>query len=289
MAGRRRWVIGLIRVPVHKDVWLWLTSLLMAAMALSLFYGDYANQSLPARLGNTLGTSSVGWFMFMIPRRLVYSAYDGVRATMRRSSQPAARIPSSESALIHPEEEIVLPSTTKRDVMIVYGRNVEARNALADFLRTLGLNPLQWNELVADMAQGSPYIGEVVARAFQRAQAVIVLMTPDEHVMLRADLGKDGGWAMQPRPNVLLEAGMALMHQPDRTIIVQMGKIRPVSDLEGRHVVRLGTEPNHQALVDLALRLQSAGCSVNRTGGDWLDTERFTRIKALTALPVLTT
>jgi hypothetical protein len=47
----------------------------------------------------------------------------------------------------------------------------------------------------------------------------------------------------RPRPNVLLEAGMAFGAQPTRTILVELGDLRPVSDLTGRNVIRLGAAP----------------------------------------------
>jgi hypothetical protein len=72
---------------------------------------------------------------------------------------------------------------------------------------------------------------------------------------------------MQPRPNVLFEAGMAMGRDEDRTIIVELGKVKTFSDIHGRHVVRLD---NTTALrQDLATRLRGAGCAANTDGTDW--------------------
>lgn len=48
-----------------------------------------------------------------------------------------------------------------------------------DFLRALGLKPLEFGRLVAETAKGAPYIGEVLDHAFEVATAVVVLFTPD--------------------------------------------------------------------------------------------------------------
>ena len=72
---------------------------------------------------------------------------------------------------------------------------------------------------------------------------------------------------MQPRPNVLFEAGLALARNEDRTIIVELGQIRTFSDIHGRHVVRLNNSIEKRQ--DLATRLRTAGCSVDLDGADW--------------------
>ncbi len=68
--------------------------------------------------------------------------------------------------------------------------------------------------------------------------------------------------------NVLYEAGMAMGLHRDRTIIVTMGNLRPFSDIDGRHVIRLtDSAPKRQ---ELAQRLRTVGCEVNREGSTWL-------------------
>jgi predicted nucleotide-binding protein len=97
---------------------------------------------------------------------------------------------------------------------------------------------------VALTGKGAPYIGEILDAAFAAAQAIVVLMTPDEIAYLRTDYanGEDDPEltpSAQARPNVLFEAGMALGRCPDRTILVEFGKVRPFSDVGGRHALRL--------------------------------------------------
>jgi predicted nucleotide-binding protein len=177
------------------------------------------------------------------------------------------------------EPETGNPST----VFVVHGRDLEARDAMWEFLLELGLHPLEWAELVASTGQGSPFIAEVLDKAFSEAQAIVVLMTPDDVVQLHPHLVKPGEQAFeskrsgQPRPNVLFEAGMAFGFNPRRTILVKVGNLRPVSDLQGRHVVEIGTEGT---LKGLALRLQSAGCPVDMSREPWLNVERFAKLRA---------
>jgi hypothetical protein len=63
---------------------------------------------------------------------------------------------------------------------------------------------------------------------------------------------------------------MALAVHQDRTILVELGKLRSFSDIYGRHVIRLdGTEG---PLRDIAKRLKTAGCAVDESGSDWATT-----------------
>jgi predicted nucleotide-binding protein len=169
-------------------------------------------------------------------------------------------------------------------VFVVHGRDTEAKEAVFGFLKDLGLHPLDWDEdLVALTGQGSPFVGQVLDAAFSHAQAVVVVMTPDDTVRLHPDLVGPGEQDFelrqqcQPRPNVLFEAGMAFGFCPTRTMLVEIGTLRPVSDLGGRHTIRLGTQ---ETLKALARRLEVAGCPVDRSGTAWLDTSRFSQLAA---------
>ncbi|MEV8233394.1 nucleotide-binding protein [Micrococcus luteus] len=158
-----------------------------------------------------------------------------------------------------------------RTVFVIHGRNESARAGLFTYLRSIGLNPLEWSQAIAMTKQGSPYIGDVLNMAFSSAQAVVVLQTPDDVAYLHESLAdpddQETHPRMQPRPNVIFEAGMALARDPDRTIIVELGKIQAFSDIHGRHVIRLDNSIAKRQ--ELANRLQTAGCIVNLAGTDW--------------------
>ena len=167
----------------------------------------------------------------------------------------------------------------RRKVMVVHGRDGRLRKAMFDFLRSVDLRPLEWSELVGSVNAGAPYIGEVLDAAFAQAQAVVVLSTPDDVAWLRDDLVPEGDPDSegvpkgQPRPNVFLEAGMAIGRFPTRTIFTEVGMMRPASDLAGRHAVRLDSGPECRR--DLAQRLERAGCLAKTDGTDWLSAGDF--------------
>lgn len=159
-------------------------------------------------------------------------------------------------------------------VMVVYGRNLAIRDAMFAFLRALGLYPIEWEDAVAQTGIGSPHNLAAVRAAMRSARAVIVLFTAEDEARLLPALARSEEPAEerelrgQPRPNVLLEAGLALAIDPAHTILVEVGAIRRASDLDGLNTVRLSNAaPSRQALRN---RLITAGCDVAETS-DWLE------------------
>lgn len=154
-------------------------------------------------------------------------------------------------------------------VMVIYGHDVEANTALFSWLRAIGLQPQEWSQLIQLSGSASPYIGQVLQQAFSHAQAVVAFFTPDEQVR---SVGSKS-WRRQARPNVLIEAGMALVTHPERTVFVTLGLQELPSDLAGRHYVRL--DGTSAPLHEIASRLRNVGCEVDTSGTDWLDPTRF--------------
>lgn len=164
-------------------------------------------------------------------------------------------------------------------VMVVHGRNTEASTAMFSFLKGIGLRPLDWDDLVSLTKSAAPFVGDVLTEAFGTAQAVVVLFTPDDEAKLREeflqpeDEDHERDLTPQARPNVLFEAGMALASHPNATVLVELGRLRPFTDLGGRHAVRLnGTAAQLQSLAE---RLETAGCDVDRTTNGWDDPSQF--------------
>ena len=165
------------------------------------------------------------------------------------------------------------PASDSRDVFVVHGRHLAARDALFEFLRAIGLHPMEWAEAVQLTNKPTPYISEILDAAFAQAHAIVVLFTPDDEARLRRDLvvpndpAYETSLAGQARPNVLFEAGIAMGRDENRTILVELGTLRPFSDIAGRHVLRLdGSSMRRQ---ELAQRLKAAGCPVRLDGTDW--------------------
>lgn len=169
-------------------------------------------------------------------------------------------------------------SKDRRAVFVVHGRNDALRKSMFDFLRSINLSPIEWSSAVQLTGEGSPYIGQILDAAFNHASAVVVLMTPDEIAYLQPRYGHgdhdpETQPAPQARPNVLFEAGMALGRDARRTVLIEVGAVRPFSDVAGRHAVRLTNSVASRQ--ELANRLETAGCDVILTGTDWHTTGDF--------------
>ena len=166
-----------------------------------------------------------------------------------------------------------------KKVFVVHGRDDYLRRYLFAFLRALDLKPLEWSEALKLTKKASPYIGEVLDKAFDNAQAIVVLLTPDDEVRLISELWSpdedesEKEFRLQPRPNVLFEAGMAFGRNPNRTLLIEVGRVKAFSDVAGRHVIRLTDSPENRQ--DVAERLQTAGCSVSTSGRDWMKQGKF--------------
>ncbi len=170
------------------------------------------------------------------------------------------------------KEQVVAP-TEGTKVFVVHGRDLRLRDGIFTFLRSIGLDPIEWIEAVAMTGKSAPYVGEILDTAFSNAQAIVVMLSGDDEARLCAELRQakeptyENELAPQARPNVLFEAGMAIAYNPDRTVLVEFGHLRPFSDIAGRHSVKMdGSTEKRQ---ELAVRLQKAGCAVKLTGTDW--------------------
>ena len=165
-------------------------------------------------------------------------------------------------------------------VFVVHGRDLDALKTVVTLLQAVRLDPKTFEDTRRLTGKPSPYVGEDLEAAFDYAQAILVMFTPDEHVQLRPELRSEGEEAaaeFQPRPNVLVEAGMALAMHRDRTVIVEMGTIREVSDLSGIHLVRWRRDtPEKRA--EVLDRLTDAGCRPDRASSNrWMTVGRHSR------------
>ncbi|WP_221347718.1 TIR domain-containing protein [Streptomyces beigongshangae] len=171
-----------------------------------------------------------------------------------------------------------------RSVFVVHGRDEEVRRAMFGLLRRLDLRPLEWEELVRATGRTAPFLGEVVMNAPAQAQAALVLLTPDDvaklhpHLLGNRERDDETQLTGQPRQNVLIELGMVLMAYPERTVIVEVGRLRHVADTAGINVIRFdGTEGS---LAKIVARLKLAGCQLDDTRPEWRETRHFRNLAA---------
>lgn len=167
------------------------------------------------------------------------------------------------------------PASDPRTVFVVHGRDSRLTARFFDFLHALGLKPMHWEEMVAVTGDTSAHNSQIVASAPYHAQAVLVLLSPDDEVRLHPGLARGDdppsavGSGMQARPNVYYELGQAKLVRPNSTVIVELGTMRPVGDVAGMNTIRF--DGTARAVVRLAHRLESAGCPVDRSAlADWV-------------------
>ena len=173
------------------------------------------------------------------------------------------------------------PVSKKPDnsVFVVHGRDSGVQKAMFDFLYAIGLNPIEWTKAIAMTKKGSPHVSAILDASLAKAQAVVVLLTPDDEAQLKKQYWAphDPAWEKklrgQARPNVLFEAGLAFGHNPDGTILVEIGDMRPFSDVGGMHTVRLNNTT--QSRQQLVTKLMNAGCKPDTTGTHWHDVGNF--------------
>ncbi|WP_375312850.1 TIR domain-containing protein [Bradyrhizobium sp. A5] len=153
------------------------------------------------------------------------------------------------------------------------------------FLRALDLQPLEWDQAIRRARRGAnPFVGDVIDRVMDQAQAVLVLFSPDDLVQLKDhfveghEKSKEGKQRGQARPNVIFEAGLAMGRHQEKTVFVQVGEVKDFSDIGGRHMLHFNGSPgSRNALVG---RLQMLHCDMDTDGRDWLDVGKFAPTEA---------
>lgn len=211
---------------------------------------------------------------------------------------PAAQI---DELLSDPSDQSPAPggpasdqSELERSIFVVYGRDVAVTGAVFQLLRGLDLKPLEWESLVRGTNRGiTPPLSEVVISAPRLASAAVVVLTPDDRALLHAELRKPNEDRhelhpmLQPRPNVLVELGIALGVYAQRTLILEFGDLRPIADLNGLNAVRFNQHTDYvDALRKIAGRLKQAGLPVDDSGSDWLNPTPFQNLPAYRRRPV---
>jgi predicted nucleotide-binding protein len=188
------------------------------------------------------------------------------------------------------------PSSTPRGgrtVFLVHGRNAAASDAMRDFLSALDLEVIVWEDAVGVARQqvgGPPTTLETVAAGLNMASGVVVLFTPDDQVRLHKNFVNDHDpdeeqLVGQARPNVILEAGMAWAMDKSKVEIVRLGKLRPISDIDGINFATVSDDPVDRNRLATRLGPGGLGLAVKTSSGRHLTVGSFGAAMSYTSEP----
>jgi predicted nucleotide-binding protein len=148
-----------------------------------------------------------------------------------------------------------------------------AYNALAAFLQALDLRIVTWDDAVRRANGGTPHTLDIVRAGIEMADGVLVLMTPDDLGQVKPEFGsprdnpREATLSGQARQNVIFEAGWAMALDQERVILVRVGEVRPLSDIDGLNYVWLTDDISSRR--SLIARLRNIGLAVDADGEAW--------------------
>lgn len=178
-----------------------------------------------------------------------------------------------------PVKTRTIKTTKNNSLFVVHGRDIQLNEDMFAFLRSIGLNPMEWSQAVSAAKGANPNVTDVVKGALQKVQGVIVLFSPDEEARLKSKFrGPKDGKSLegQARPNVIFEAGIALGAHQEKTLLVEVGDVRKISDIAGMHILHLNNKAATRK--ELAQRLKDKlKFKVDTSGDSWLTVGNFDR------------
>jgi predicted nucleotide-binding protein len=207
---------------------------------------------------------TISTFIRCKPKSSLYSAF--LQYSTIRHSSICAKI-----RLVG--ENLATRAAQNRRVFVVHGRNDRLRREVFEFLRAIGLEPLEWGQVRGLTKDAAPTVDTIIRTGFKHACATVVVLAGEDFAWLMPEYqrptdGADERRAIpQPRANVLFEAGVAMGMMPTRTVLATWGSLRPMSDWAGFHMVRLENPIDNRQ--SFANALQTAGAPVDLTGTDW--------------------
>jgi predicted nucleotide-binding protein len=232
-------------------------------------------------------TSDLGALLLAGEHGISYSRYASaeqmaaLRGGVIHAAPAQVRPPKSDHRATRVKKPV--QTISNNSIFVVHGRDAQLTADIFAFLRAIGLNPLEWSQAIKGAKGANPHIDEVIFRAMDKVQGVLIVFSPDEEARLKtkfcAPIDKKKGLATldgQARPNVIFEAGLALGAHSKKTLLVEVGDLRDISDIAGKHVVRLSNKP--AARKELAQRLKTKlKFKVDTTGDEWLTLGNFDR------------
>jgi predicted nucleotide-binding protein len=188
------------------------------------------------------------------------------------SAPPAGPVKEAVKAAVKPAKNNTL--------FVVHGRDTKLNEDMFGLLRALGLNPIEWSTAVAKTRGNNPDVDKIIGGQMKTVQGIVVMISPDEQAKLKAKFGdpafpSEKMLQDQARPNVLFEAGWAFGAYPDKTLLVRVGNTRPISDLGGKHIMKLTNAAASRK--EFAQRLEKMKFKVDTQGTSWLTEFNFIR------------
>lgn len=155
-----------------------------------------------------------------------------------------------------------------RQVFVVHGRDTkDTYLTVKEAIESLGLTAVDYDAVRHRHPKMSPYVYDVVEEGYFTSAAIVVILAPEDQACLRPELREDDPddhrRRLQPRPNVMLETGIAMGLQKGDVIYVLCKGAYVPSDLRGKHRVDL-TSKKRALRKDLASKLRIAGCHIPR-------------------------
>jgi predicted nucleotide-binding protein len=176
------------------------------------------------------------------------------------------------------KEPLRVKPAKNNTLFVVHGRDTKLNEDMFGLLRALGLNPIEWSEAIAKTKGNNPDVDKIIGGQMKTVQGIVVLISPDEQAKLKNKFSETPAERIlqdQARPNVLFEAGWAFGAYPDKTLLVRVGNTRPISDLGGKHIMKLSNGAASRK--ELAQRLTKMKFKVNTNGTSWLTEFDFDR------------
>lgn len=211
-------------------------------------------------------------------------ATDDDRAEMRGHTAAKVQLdePVAQTAS-PPPVKLVAPKVKpakNNTLFVVHGRDTDLNEDMFALLRALNLNPIEWSAAVAKTKGNNPDVDKIIGGQMKSVQGIVVLISPDEQAKLKpkfCDPANPSEKTLrdQARPNVLFEAGWAFGAYPSKTLLVRVGNTRPISDLGGKHIIKLSNSPASRK--ELAQRLRKMKFKVDTDGTSWLTEGNFDR------------
>jgi predicted nucleotide-binding protein len=194
----------------------------------------------------------------------------------------APAITASSPAVVRKGKSAKLASTKENTIFVVHGRDGKLRDAMYELLGALGLKPQEWGHAIraARGKGGNPYVNDAVTKVMEQAQAIVVMLSPDDEAKLKEQLvstherSTEGKLRGQARPNVIFETGIAIGTHHKKTVMVQVGQVKAFTDIGGMHVPQLSNDEKTRH--EFANRLVDLGCKIDRAGDHWLRAGNFT-------------